>query len=206
MLITQLKSEEELIKLFTNAPVFVFKCFGCKEVFFPVKELEKFLCKVTHLSGDVAVDYLCNYEFAKQYIKKYQTEIYNSKAVVVFSCGVGIQSVSSVLNEDKIVPPLKVYTGCNTFYLSGFQGLTSQRFNCNLCGECYLNYTGGICPLTACSKSLLNGPCGGAKEGKCEVSKDIDCGWEKIYKKLDKLQKTEEMVKSIKLRNYSKLL
>ncbi|HCJ67524.1 MAG TPA: 5,10-methylene tetrahydromethanopterin reductase, partial [Elusimicrobia bacterium] len=64
----------------------------------------------------------------------------------------------------------QIYPGCDTLYLNGFQGLTPFNFDCAQCGQCFLNYTGGICPLTSCAKSLLNGPCGGAKNGKCEVA------------------------------------
>ena len=72
------------------------------------------------------------------------------------------------------------------------------------CGECYLNYTGGICPITACSKSLINGQCGGSKNGKCEVNKDMDCGWERIYRKLEKLDRLETLKYETKVRDYAK--
>ena len=68
--------------------------------------------------------------------------------------------------------------------LPGFQGVTPLEYDCDQCGECFLNLTGGICPITACSKSLVNGPCGGTKDGKCEVSPTMDCGWERIIQRL----------------------
>ena len=68
--------------------------------------------------------------------------------------------------------------------LPGFQGVTPLEYDCGQCGECYLNLTGGICPITACSKSLVNGPCGGTKNGKCEVNPEMDCGWERIIQRL----------------------
>lgn len=202
MLITQLKPEKELTEIFSKAPVFIFRCHGCKEVYFPVEQVEKFLgsseISSLHITGDVTVDYICNREFASRYTEKYQSEIKNSRAVVVFSCGVGVQTIADVLAETGI----KNFAGCDTFYINGFQGMTARQFNCNLCGECYLNFTGGICPLTSCSKSLLNGPCGGAKDGKCEVSKGMDCGWEKIYNKLVKSGKID--TETVRIRNYSK--
>ncbi len=112
----------------------------------------------------------------------------------------GTQVVSSLL-ENKII-----YTGCDTLYLNGFQGLTSQEFDCNQCGQCYLNYTGGICPLTNCAKSLLNGPCGGAKDGKCEVNPETDCAWILIYKRLEKIGKLNMLKKNSLLRDYSKTI
>ena len=71
----------------------------------------------------------------------------------------------------------------------GLKGVSALRlslihileYKCDQCGECYLNLTGGICPITACSKSLVNGQCGGSKNGKCEVDSEMECGWERIY-------------------------
>lgn len=90
--------------------------------------------------------------------------------VLVFSCGVGVQTVSELLNGKA------VYAGCDTIRLPGFQGVTPLEYDCGQCGECYLNLTGGICPVTACSKSLVNGQCGGAQNGRCEVDPDMECG------------------------------
>ena len=92
---------------------------------------------------------------------------------------VGVQTISEVL-EDK-----PVYACCDTIELPGFQGVTPLEYDCGQCGECFLNLTGGICPITACSKSLVNGPCGGtSRNGKCEVCPEMDCGWERIIQRL----------------------
>ena len=95
-------------------------------------------------------------------------KIAEADAVLVFSCGVGVQTISQML-EDK-----PVYACCDTIELPGFQGVTPLEYDCGQCGECFLNLTGGICPITACSKSLVNGPCGGTKNGKCEVNPAMD--------------------------------
>lgn len=105
-------------------------------------------------------------------------KIAEADAVLVFSCGVGVQTISETL-EDK-----PVYACCDTVELPGFQGVTPLEYDCGQCGECFLNLTGGICPITACSKSLVNGPCGGTKNGKCEVCPEMDCGWERIIQRL----------------------
>ena len=68
----------------------------------------------------------------------------------------------------------------------------------------YLNVTGGICPIVDCSKSLVNGQCGGAKNGKCEIDPKKDCAWEKIYQRLEKQGRTKEFLdQPIQLRDYS---
>jgi electron transport complex protein RnfC len=110
-----------------------------------------------------------------------------------------VQSFTEVLVETGKFAGKTVHAGCNTLYVNGFQGLTPACHNCAQCGTCYLNYTAGICPVTACSKGLLNGQCGGCKNGKCEVDKEMDCGWEKIF---NKLNKTGKLDNKVHLRNF----
>jgi len=201
MLVVQIKPEKELLPKILGKKIFIFVCIGCEEVYFPRKDVEKFIDNLKEeVVGKVFLDYLCNREFVGEYIKGYKKQIESADAIFIFSCGVGTQVVSSLL-ENKII-----YTGCDTLYLNGFQGLTSQEFDCNQCGQCYLNYTGGICPLTNCAKSLLNGPCGGAKDGKCEVNPETDCAWILIYKRLEKIGKLNMLKKNSLLRDYSKTI
>jgi hypothetical protein len=89
---------------------------------------------------------------------------------------------NKVLVTTRLAREVKVvHPGANTVSLGGLQGLWPADERCEACGDCSLNYTGGICPVTCCAKGLLNGPCGGAQEGKCEVDPEKDCGWIKIY-------------------------
>ncbi|HDO25083.1 MAG TPA: 5,10-methylenetetrahydrofolate reductase, partial [Nitrospirae bacterium] len=74
---------------------------------------------------------------------------------------------------------------------------------CSLCGECILDGTGGICPITACPKGLLNGPCGGTNEGKCEVSSEIDCAWVRIYNRLSKINRLKDMEQIVEPKNWA---
>ena len=104
----------------------------------------------------------------------------------------------------ELFPNKKVYAICDTFPLPGFQGVTAQEVDCDRCGQCYLNITGGICPITACSKSLVNGQCGGAKNGKCEVDCNMDCGWERIYRRLKQLDRLDVLKCPVQIRNYNK--
>jgi len=201
MLVTQIKPEKEILERISGKNVFAFVCPGCREVYFPQEKVEEF---IQSLPADrvrsANLDYLCNREFVKEYVQGYSSEIERADAVLVFSCGVGTQVVSSLL-ENKIV-----YAGCDTLYLDGFQGLTVQNFNCDQCGECYLNHTGGICPVTHCAKGLINGPCGGAKDGKCEVNPDADCAWILIYKRLKKLGKLHLLKEILPARDYHKII
>ena len=116
----------------------------------------------------------------------------------MLSCGVGVQTVAAAY-EDK-----RVCAACDTIALPGFQGVTPLEHDCKQCGQCFLNLTGGICPLTACSKSLVNGQCGGAKDGKCEVDPNMECGWERIYRRLEKIGRLDVLKCPVQLRDYAK--
>ena len=183
MLMTKLKSEEVIGSL-TSGKVFIINCHGCKEVGFPEEEakaLQKKLQEEGKVVGILTTDYVCNPEELALRLRAPMAKIAEADAVLVFSCGVGVQTISQML-EDK-----PVYACCDTIELPGFQGVTPLEYDCGQCGECFLNLTGGICPITACSKSLVNGPCGGTKNGKCEVNPENDCAWIQIYKRLEQL-------------------
>lgn len=198
MLITQLKPKDTIVSLVKGKTVII-NCHGCKEVYFPEKEageLQKELSASENVTQVITTDYICNPEHLSLQLKKHMDKINDADTVLVFSCGVGVQTASKQF-EDK-----KVNAACDTYPLPGFQGVTSLEVSCDQCGECYLNYTGGICPITACSKSLVNGQCGGSKNGNCEVDKDMECGWERIYRRLEKLKKLDTLNYSTKVRNY----
>ena len=181
MLMTKLKSKDEILSL-TSGSFFVINCHGCKEVGFPEEEakaLEKELMEAGRLAGTITTDYVCNPTELTLRLRSCLGVIGEADAVLVLSCGVGVQTVAEYLED------YKVFAACDTIELPGFQGVTPLEYDCGQCGECFLNLTGGICPITACSKSLVNGPCGGTSNGgKCEVCPDMECGWERIIQRL----------------------
>ena len=199
MLITELKNND-VIKSQLQGKVFVLICHGCREIHFPeheADELVKQLCDAGIVTGSLTTDYICNVENLQLRLRGFLGQIEAADTILVLSCGVGVQTVASMF-EDK-----RVIAGCDTYALPGFQGVTPLEHDCKQCGQCYLNLTGGICPITACSKSLINGQCGGAKNGKCEVDPNMDCGWERIYRKLEKLGRLDVMKCAVQLRNYA---
>ena len=199
MLITELKNKDTVLSL-AEGKVFLLICHGCKEIRFPeheVEELKKELMEAGKVTGTFTTDYICNPDNLKLRLGYHTAEIEAADTVLVFSCGVGVQTVSEYL-EGK-----KVYAACDTYPLPGFQGVTPQEVNCQQCGECYLNITGGICPITACSKSLVNGQCGGSKNGMCEVDPDMECGWERIYRRLKQVGRLDALKCPIQVRNYA---
>ncbi|MDY2691657.1 MAG: methylenetetrahydrofolate reductase C-terminal domain-containing protein [Oscillospiraceae bacterium] len=189
MLITRLKSEETITSL-CSGKVFIINCHGCKEVGFPEEEanaLQKKLADAGKVVGTLTTDYVCNPTELALRLRGPMAKIAEADAVLVFSCGVGVQTISETL-EDK-----PVYACCDTVELPGFQGVTPLEYDCGECGECFLNLTGGICPVTACSKSLVNGPCGGTKDGMCEVDPEMECGWERIIRRLRELGRLDAL-------------
>ena len=199
MLITELKAKETILSL-AEGKVFILNCHGCREIYFPEHEadaLQKELQEAGKVTGILTTDYICNPENLKLRLQKHAAAIEAADVVLVFSCGVGVQTVSEYLDNKKVC------AACDTYALPGYQGVTPLEHDCKQCGECFLNLTGGICPLTACSKSLVNGQCGGAKDGKCEVDPSMECGWERITRKLSAIGRLDVLKCPVQIRNYA---
>ena len=199
MLITELKAKETILSL-AEGKVFILNCHGCREIYFPEHEadaLQKELQEAGKVTGILTTDYICNPENLKLRLQKHTDAIEAADAVLVFSCGVGVQTVAEYLDGKRVC------ACCDTYALPGFQGVTPLEHDCDQCGQCYLNLTGGICPLTACSKSLVNGQCGGAKNGKCEVDPNMECGWERIIRRLTAIGRLDVLKCPVQVRNYA---
>ena len=199
MLMTKCKSWEQIADQ-VKGNVFVLICHGCREIHFPEQEADQLLKEMTEsgiVTGSLTTDYICNAENLKLRLEKHAAAIDTADMILVLSCGVGVQTVAD------LYPAKRVCAACDTYPLPGFQGVTPLEYDCKQCGECYLNLTGGICPITACSKSLVNGQCGGAKNGKCEVDPNMECGWERIYQKLKAIGRLDAMKCPVQIRNYA---
>ncbi|GAB4251107.1 MAG: methylenetetrahydrofolate reductase C-terminal domain-containing protein [Thermoleophilia bacterium] len=112
----------------------------------------------------------------------------SADAFLVLSCGAGVQSVRE--GTEKHVTP-----GTNSLFVGNVKRTLSYEEKCSLCGECVLDEYGAICPVTRCAKGLLNGPCGGTNNGKCEVDPDKDCAWVLIYNQLKSEDKLDRFMK-----------
>ena len=199
MLITELKTVDTIKGLIVGK-AFIINCHGCKEIRFPEHEadaLQKELKEAGLVTGILTTDYICNTENLPIRLEKFSAAIEEADTILVFSCGVGVQTVADHF------PGKRVCACCDTYALPGFQGVTPLEYDCKQCGECFLNLTGGICPLTACSKSLVNGQCGGAKNGKCEVDPNMECGWERIYQRLKAIGRLDALKCPVQIRNYA---
>jgi hypothetical protein len=120
----------------------------------------------------------------KTELAKNISDLRKSEAVLVLACGLGVQSFK---DNDRL--GLVVLPACDTLFGAVMDGQGNFFEKCSMCAECVLDETAGICPITLCPKSLLNGPCGGVNQGKCELDNQRDCAWILIYKELDKKKK-----------------
>jgi len=133
----------------------------------------------------------CQVLGTKVELKPYKKVIDRADCIIVLSCGSGTQTAVE-LYEDK-----PVYTANDSMFLGNMTRLQLFDERCSLCGECILNKTGGLCPLTACPKGILNGPCGGCRDGYCEVSPDRKCVWVRIYERMKRLDRLQELCDTI---------
>jgi len=129
----------------------------------------------------------CQVLGTKVELKPFKEAVDKAECIIVMSCGAGTQSAVE-LYEDK-----PVFAANDSLFLGNMTRLQFFDERCSLCGKCILDKTGGICPITACPKGLLNGPCGGCKDGHCEISPDIKCAWVRIYERMKKLDKLQEL-------------
>ena len=175
----KLKSERELSTLLNDKDnILILSCNKCFKLFDnkgeEKSELDFFIDFASKnkkkLINAYDIDFLCNTYRLNEFLHNIPIK---ASAIIVIACGIGVQTVAGSVN----VP---VFTACDTIKASGNHGLSLSDKLCRACGQCVLTQTCGVCPLTRCSKELLNGACGGSKDGKCETDSNKDCAWEII--------------------------
>ncbi len=199
----KLKKEDELVSLLEGKDnLFVIACNKCFKEFELSDEpecaqLEEIATgQGKTIVGCAKIDFLCNKTTT---LKTLESKIpADAENVFVISCGLGIQTMADELDKP-------VYAAADSIMRRGKHGMALTEIKCDACGQCYLNLTGGICPVVDCSKGLLNGQCGGEKNGKCEVDPEMDCGWLKIYQKMESQGRVAELQQPVQLRDYSKV-
>jgi hypothetical protein len=206
MILTEKKPFKEILEsLKDEKKIFIFGCGDCAktaktggepEVLEMKEKLEK---EGKIVTGWVIPDSPCVAAQVKSNYAKHIKEIKEADAFLVLACGLGVQSVKE---NDRFLK--RSYPGLNTTFIGVVDKVGNFFEYCSACGDCVLDQTGGICPLTRCPKGLLNGPCGGMEKGKCEVDRDKDCAWVLIYKELEKQGKLENLKKIRQPKDYSK--
>ena len=204
MIISQQKPFEEiLITLGEKKRVFIIGCSLCatlcqsggEEQVIEMKE--RLIGEGKEVSGHVVIEAVCHILNSKKELAAHKAALKETDAILVMACGAGVQTVT----ELKKIP---VVAALDTLFLGNVKRFGQFEERCSLCGECILNKTGGICPVTTCSKGLLNGPCGGMHDGKCEIDPERDCAWVKIYDRLEELGQLETIEEIFAPKDYSK--
>ncbi len=140
----------------------------------------------------------CQVLGTKVELKKFKNEVEGAEALIIMSCGAGVQAAVEIFKDKH------VYTANDTLFLGNMTRFRVFDERCSLCGECIVNETGGICPVTNCPKGLLNGPCGGMNNGKCEVDREKDCVWVRIYNRLNDLKRLDLIEEIAEPKDYGK--
>jgi len=206
MIRSQQKSFERILSyLAEDNSIFILGCNGCAQSSgsggpLQVAEMKQKLEDTgKKITGSKVIDFLCEKALVKSGLRARVKEIETADSLLVMTCGVGVQAVAASIN--KVCHP-----ACDTINLGGSRGEWKGRERCFECGDCALDYTAGICPLTACTKSLLNGACGGASNGNCEVSPDRPCGWELIYEQAKHKGQVDKLKQFVTATDYHKMM
>ena len=143
---------------------------------------------------DGGIERQCEHDFFKSVLEA----ISQTDAVLSLACGVGVQFMAEKFHTTPVYPAL------NTTFLGAVERPGYFTEKCQACGNCVLATTGGICPVSRCAKRLLNGPCGGVSNGKCEINKELDCAWCLIVNRLEALGKLDDYEELFPLKDWSK--
>jgi len=134
--------------------------------------------------GAITLERQCDME----YLEELDNMVADYDAVLSMACGVGIQFLAERFPEKPVIP------GVDTTGMSANKAVGWYEERCRSCGRCVLGLTGGICPVTMCAKGLYNGPCGGTNNGNCEISDDQPCAWHRIYERLEKQGRLNQII------------
>ncbi len=204
MIITQKRDVNELLENIKRyKKIFLLGCSECSTLCGTGGEPELKAMKETleeegkEISGSFVAKTGCQVLGTKVELKPFKDSLAESDCILVMSCGAGTQTAVELFMDKP------VYPANDTLFLGNMTRLQMFDERCSLCGKCILDKTGGICPVTACPKGILNGPCGGTNDGKCEVSSDIECAWVRIYNRLKRLDRLEEMKESIRPKDWA---
>lgn len=172
--------------------VFIFGCGTCTTMTHTggVDEVARMSAQLQELAklvtGTAVIPTACD-EVTEAVMQDHGQEIENSSCVLVMSCALGVQKIASCLDKP-VIPAV------DTLFIGVEETPGTFKEACDQCGQCIIGETAGICPITACHKGLVNGPCGGTNNGKCEVDKERDCAFTLIYNRL-KMQGREGLMR-----------
>jgi len=191
MIITVQKNFSDLMsQIGRDDKVFIIGCAGCAtkcktgDETAILKLSDKFKQNNRQVCGFTVLDTACDIRIARKELAK-NDKFKQASLIVALTCGAGIQAVEKVTS-------LKIAAGLDGLFVGTTERIGVYNQYCSTCGKCIVDQTAGICPVTRCSKGLLNGPCGGFVNGKCEVDCEKDCAWVLIYEKLKKTNSVDK--------------
>ena len=201
MIITQKKPIEELLAMLEGVKkVAIVGCANCAAACQTggEKEVQEMKALLEERGFEVVATVLPDECCHKLLVKKDTKVIKDSgaEAIVGMACGDGVQTVA-----DNVMLP--IYPSNNTMFLGQVERVGIFNEYCKMCGDCVLGSTAGICPITKCAKSLVNGPCGGQKNGKCEVNPENDCAWIAIYNRMVATNQEDKLFTTRKDKGYA---
>jgi ferredoxin len=193
-IIEQLEGAKKILLAGCGTCVSVCMAGGEKEVGLLATELRMALKLrgVEATTSEITVQRQCDEEF----LEAMAGAVAGHDVILSTGCGAGIQFVARRFAPVRVVPAL------NTKFIGVTLGPGDWAEYCQACGDCVLHLTGGICPVSRCSKSLLNGPCGGSSKGHCEISTEVECAWQLIYDRLKAQGRLEQMGRVVKPKDW----
>ena len=199
--ITQQKSIEEIEQLTDGmVRVFIIGCGTCVTLTCTggAPEVEAMQKQLTErgkvVTGATVVPVACD-NLTIDMLKEFQNPLKQADGLLIMTCAFGVQTIARQISK-VVIPAL------DTLFVGKETGAGEFNEICIQCGACIIGETGGICPVTTCHKGLVNGPCGGTNNGKCEIDSNKDCAWTLIYNRLNELGRLESMKKYQKPRNH----
>ncbi len=206
MIITKQKPLPDILAtLEESARIFLVGCAKCATVCKTGGEeeiwrmQEQLSAAGKEVTGSIVIDEVCHMLRTGRDLRSKKEMVGEADAILVLACGAGVQSVSAASEK-------RTVSGLDTLFLGNIRRLGQFEQKCSLCGECLLTETAGICPMTVCPKGLLNGPCGGMQEGRCETDREAECAWHQIWQRLQSQGKAESLRAFVPEKDFSKHL
>lgn len=206
MIVTKQKAFEAILKELEDAKaVFLVGCGDCATVAQTggedqIKEMtEKLTAEGKEVTGNVVMETGCHELDVQKEFRAHKDEVAKADAILCMGCGAGVQSTRDATDKP-------CFPSNDSLFLGNVMRVGQFEEKCRLCGDCILDVTGAICPVTRCHKGILNGPCGGTNDGKCEVDPEKDCAWTLIYQQLEKEGKLDKMKEYQPPKNWNPVL
>ena len=186
---------EKVMILGCGTCVTVCNAGGEREVSF-LREALQFAESKNGGQGHIFTENTLKRQCDEEFMELITDQVKEIDAILSLACGIGVQTLAGYFPDTVVLP------GVNTSFLGMAKDFGVWDERCAACGDCRLDETAGICPITRCTKGILNGPCAGTKNGKCEVSPEMDCAWILIYQRLERLGQLDKMRRYYPPRNF----